>query len=519
MNITREDLPGRQVALTIELDPDTVSAALDRAYRQVVNQVDIPGFRRGKAPRPLVESYLGKDYLVERAVKNILPKALQDAIAEQNIDALDVGEVDIISTDPLQIKVVVVQKPVVELGDYRSIRVQKEPTEVTDEQVEEVLAELRREGAPWQELSEPRPIKEGDMVYLDLEGFTTEGELGAAKRENFPTIVGLERAGVPESVNRALVGMQVGEEKDVADVLPEDYPVESLRGKDVTYHVTVRSVKEQQLPELNDQFAQQHGFDSLQALRDAVERNLRRRAEDAAESNQIAEVIRQLVQGAVVEVPDMLVDEELDLMLRRLEERLKEQRITLRQFFTYNGITEQEWRNMNRERARERLIRGLVLQEFARREGIAVEEGDVEREVERVLETFEEQEKDRARSLLQRDEMRDRIEDQIYERKIRDRLVAIAEGRATTQTEGQTQAQAGSGAEAEAREAPQAQTAPEPAPESPAQNTQGTAGDLAQAGGAAELLGTEGVDTRSEHETGRAPGGGTPTTAPGLGGE
>ncbi len=507
MNITREDLPGRQVALTIELDPDTVNAALDRAYRQVVNQVDIPGFRRGKAPRPLVESYLGREYLVEQAVKNILPKTLQDAIAEQDIDALDVGDVDIVSTDPLQIKVVVVQKPAVQLGDYRAIRVPREPIEVTGEQVEEVLTELRREGAPWQELTEPRPIKEGDMVYLDLEGFTTEGELEAAKRENFPTIVGLERAGVPESVNKALVGMQVGEEKDVADVLPEDYPVESLRGKDVTYHLTVRSVKEQQLPELDDEFARQHGFDSLQALREAVERNLRRRAEDAAESNQIAEVIRQLVQGATVEVPDMLVDEELDLMLKRLEERLKEQRITLRQFFTYNGITEQEWRNMNRERARERVIRGLVLQEFARREGIAVEEGDVEREIDQMLDTFEEQEKDRARTILQQEEMRDRIEDQIYERKILDRLVAIAEGRAETRTE--TEAEA----EAEAEQAPEAQqTASQP-------HAQGTADELAQAGGAAELLGTEGVDTRSENETGRAPGGGTPTTAPGLGGE
>src|SRR5438128_1241493 len=136
-------MPGRQVALTIELEAETINAALDRAYRQMVNQVDIPGFRRGKAPRYIVERYLGTDMLTERAVKNILPQTLQDAINEQNIDAMDVGEVEIVSMDPVQVKVIIVQPPLIELGDYSDIRVEKEPVEVTPEQIEEVLLELR----------------------------------------------------------------------------------------------------------------------------------------------------------------------------------------------------------------------------------------------------------------------------------------------------------------------------------------------------------------------------------------
>src|SRR4051794_23693288 len=170
-------MPGRQVALIIDLDPETVNAALDKAYRQMVNQYNIPGFRRGKAPRHILESYVGKETLTERAVRNILPDTLQDAIKAQDIEAMDVGEVEIVSMDPVQVKVVVVQPPKVELGDYGSIRVEKEPIEITPEQVEEVVQELRREGAPWNEPAEPRPIKEGDMVYLDLEGYTTQGPL------------------------------------------------------------------------------------------------------------------------------------------------------------------------------------------------------------------------------------------------------------------------------------------------------------------------------------------------------
>src|SRR5215210_679052 len=141
LNVTREDMPGRQIALTIELDMETVNSALDRAYRQMVNQVNVPGFRRGKAPRHILESYVGREMLTERAVKNILPQTVQDAIADQNIEAMDVGDVEIVSMAPLQVKVIIVQPPSIHLGDYSGIRVEKDPVEITPEQVEEVLTE------------------------------------------------------------------------------------------------------------------------------------------------------------------------------------------------------------------------------------------------------------------------------------------------------------------------------------------------------------------------------------------
>jgi trigger factor len=506
-------MPGRQVALTIELEPDMVNTALDRAYRQMVNQVNIPGFRRGKAPRYVFERYVSKDTLTERAVKNILPQTLQDAIAEQNIEAMDVGDVEIVSMDPVQVKVIVVQPPLVELGDYGSIRAEKEPVEVTPEQVEEVLMELRREGAPWNEPAEPRPTKEGDMVYLDLEGFTGDGELEEAKRENFPTIVGMLRAGIPDAVNQALVGMSVGDEKDIATTLPDDYPVEALQGRDVSYHVAVRSMKEQQLPELNDEFAKGMGFDTVEALRETVENNLRRRTEEAVESKQINSIIDQMVESSNVEAPDVMVTEELDRMLKSLENRLKQQQpISLRQYFTYTGSSEPEWREANRDRARERVARSLVLQEFARREGISVDDSEVETEVDQIIERFEGQEKEQARSVLGGHEARHDLEDRLFQRKIVDRLVDIAEGRA--------QAAPAPTSEGEAAEDQEAGEKPEPKRRSRAkastEETQGDASDLESAGGAAELLGTSGVDVRSENESGDASGGGTPATAPAL---
>jgi trigger factor len=507
LNVTREDLPGRQVALTIDLDPETINQALDKAYRQMVNQYNVPGFRRGKAPRYILESYLGKEALTERAVNNMLPETVQEALKDQDLEALDVSDVEIVSMDPVQVKVTVVQPPLVELGDYGSIRVEKETAEVTPEQVDEVLHELRRDGAPWNEPAEARPAAEGDMAYVDLEGFTTQGPLEEAKRENFPTIIGLSRAGVPEAVNKELVGMSVGDEKDVTDALPDDYPNEELRGLDVTYHVTLRSIKEQQLPELDDEFAKKAGYDTVEALREAVDRNLRQRTEEAAETKQLDAVIEQLVEGSNIDVPDVLVNEELDSMLKNLEERVKQQfNIPLRRFLTLNGLTEEQWREGEREHARGRVLRTQALQEFARREGIGVDEGEIDTEVTQVLERFEEDQREEVAKAFDQHQMRHDLEDRIFQRKIVDRLTAIAEGRAEATP-----------AEAKAEATPKASRASKKGKAAASEDeSQGDAADLAEAGGAAELLGTAGVDVESANETGDAPAGGTPTTAPGL---
>jgi trigger factor len=504
LNVTREDLPGRQVALTIDLDPETINAALDKAYRQMVNQYNVPGFRRGKAPRYILESYLGKEALTERAVNNMLPETVQEALKDQDLEALDVSDVEIVSMDPVQVKVTVVQPPLVELGDYGSIRVEKETAEVTPEQVDEVLLELRRDGAPWNEPEEARPAAEGDMAYVDLEGFTTQGPLEEAKRENFPTIIGLARAGVPEAVNKELVGMSVGDEKDVTDTLPDDYPNEELRGLDVTYHVTLRQIKEQQLPELDDEFAKKAGYDTVEALREAVDRNLRQRTEEAAETKQLDAIIEQLVEGSNIDVPDVMVNEELDSMLKNLEERVKQQfNIPLRRFLTLNGLTEEQWREGEREHARARVLRTQALQEFARREDIGVDESEIDAEVTQVLERFEEDQREEVAKALDQHQMRHDLEDRIFQRKIVDRLTAIAEGREV----------AAAAPEAEAKPARSGRKSKAAAAED---EGQGDAADLAEAGGAAELLGTAGVDVESSNETGDAPAGGTPTTAPGL---
>jgi trigger factor len=325
------------------------------------------------------------------------------------------------------------------------------------------------------------------MVYLDLEAFTTQGPLEEATREEFPTIVGLARAGVPAVVSDALVGMNVGDEKDVTDTLPDDYPNEALRGLDATYHIAVRSMKEQELPELDDDFAKKTGYDTVAVLREAVESNLKQRGEENATTKQLDSAIEQLVTGSTIDVPDVMVTEELDAMVKNMENRLKEQRITLRQYFMFNGTTEAEYREANRDRARERVIRTQALQEFASREGISVEDDEIHAEMEKMLEPFTGEEREAAQKVLGTHEAHHDIEDRIFQQKIVDRLTGIAEGRIEA--------------------AKPEETKPEAEPTA-------TAEDVVEAGGAAEMLGTGAADTESDLETGKAAGGGTPEEAP-----
>jgi FKBP-type peptidyl-prolyl cis-trans isomerase (trigger factor) len=263
-------------------------------------------------------------------------------------------------------------------------------------------------------------------------------------------------------------------------------------------------MKTQELPELDDEFAKKLNYDTVEALREAVETNLRQRATESAESKQVNSFIEHLIAASRVEVPDVMVNEELDTMLRNLEDRLKQQRLTLRQYFTYNGVTEAEWRDANRERARERLVNNLVLQEFARREGLAVEDVEIDSEIQELIGRFEGEQREQAENVFQSHEGRHEVQDRIFQRKLMERIVGIAEGRIEA---------APAPARAEAEEGATANAGVGAAGEDQAT---GTATDLEDAGGAAELLGTGDVDTRSPYETGDATGGGTPEDAPAL---
>ena len=509
MNVTREDLPDRQVALTIALDNAEIEPALQKAYRQLVGRVNIPGFRPGKAPRNIFERYAGREMLVQQAVESLLTTPQPEAVKEQGLDADNIADVEVMSTNPVVVKVLVDQPALVALPDYSDIRVERETAEVPPERTDEVITAMRRREGTWVTPAEPRPARLGDRVVVDMETYTIDGPVRNMTGEDQSMELTANAAATwPGEIDQNIAGLLPDEEKDFAITFPPAYPDEELRGKDATVHVKLKKIEEMILPDLDDAFAERTaGVPTVDDLRERVQTNLQHEAEETAEGKQVDEVIRLLVERATAEVPKHMIDHDVDHRMEDLTEVLRERHIDARRYFSLTGTSEAEWRTAQREPARKRLQQTLVLREFTRREGIPeVSDEEVAQQIEQQLEPYAgTPSAERLRELFSSDDQKHRIENELFERRLRDRLIAVAEGRATPPApaepaEAEAPAEAAPAEEtaepAAAEEAtpteteqPDEATAPTPAISGATPATAQEPGPLETAGGAAEVLG------------------------------
>src|SRR3954447_8064018 len=256
VNVAVERLPESQVLLDISTDEQEFEKALQRAYRKVVNQVRLPGFRPGKAPRMIIERMLGREVLIEQADRDLLDPLYQEALKKEDINPVGEPEVEIYQTEPLAFKVTVQVYPTIDLGDYESVRVEPKSVAVTDEQVEETITRLQQNQSPWEEPAEPRPAQEGDRVTVDV----AVREAGSEEPYREPlvdSVYVLGRDNLFEQLRDALIGMSVGDEQTVEIPFAEDNEgVEAgMRGKTMTYTLTLKKVEEQHLLPIDDEFA------------------------------------------------------------------------------------------------------------------------------------------------------------------------------------------------------------------------------------------------------------------------
>ena len=433
MQITREDMPDRQVALIMEFEPQEIEPALTKTYQRLVQKVNIPGFRPGKAPRAMFERYVGREALVQEASQGLMADAIKEALEREGLQGAEVDEADIESTEPLRIRVVFDQEPLVEVGDYSDIRVAAEPVSVTPEDVDLMLEHLRRRDAEWHDLAEARPARYGDRVTVDLETFTIDGPVSNMTGTE-QTLELSEKTGPawPHEIDEGIVGMSIGEEKDIAIVFPATYTDTDLQNKDASVHVKLTAIQEAELPELDDAFAAKMAEnESLEDLRTRLEANLRTEQENNARSAQVQAALAQMKERSRVEVPKNMVDTEIQQRYDSLAARLQERRIAPARYFTYEGTTEAAWREGQRDAARAALQELLVLREFAGREGISVDPSEIQAEMDVMLEPYADNEQlEQLRGLLDTDQQRTQIANRLFERKLTDRLIAIAEGQA-----------------------------------------------------------------------------------------
>jgi len=315
VKVTREKEENCQVLLRIELEKLEVEKSKEQSYRRLVKKANIPGFRQGKAPRAVLERYIGKEGLLEDALNNLLPQVYEQALKEQQIEAIANPTLEIVQTDPVVFTATVPLKPTIELGDYHSLKLTPEPVEVTKDEVDAVIEQLRRQHGTWEPME--RPVAFDDLVTLDIES-QVEGKPFINQQGVQYQVLQNQSLPIPGFAEQ-LAGMKGGEEKEFKLKLPEDYSPPELAGKEAQFKVRVSEVKQQHLPKLNSEFARlvDPQFKAMASLRKQLTKNLRLRAEQKTKEEFEEKVIDAVVDLSKVEFPPVLVEAEIDRFMEQ----------------------------------------------------------------------------------------------------------------------------------------------------------------------------------------------------------
>ena len=386
MKVTLERLPESRVQLEIEVEPDRLERSLDAAYKRLVPTLRIPGFRPGKAPRRIVEQMVGRDRLIHEALDALVPAAYTEALESEEVDAVDQPELEILETEPVRFKATVPVRPTVTLGDYESIRIAPEPVEVTDEMFDEQMEMIRRRFATI------APVERGaewdDILTADIQGTVDGAPFVQDEDVEFPLREG-QRLLLPDLAEEFL-GMEAESEKTVELPVPEDFP-EQVANKTASITLTVKAVKEEELPDEDDDLAQQvnaEEFETIDDLRERVRNDLQETLQRQADEAYRLKVVDELVGLSEIEYPQVLLDREIDELIREAHgSDVRAYQAHLAQI----GKTTDEFREMYREPAQERLFRSLVLGELTSAEGIEVTDAEVDEQLEKMLEPLGEQ--------------------------------------------------------------------------------------------------------------------------------
>ncbi|MEX1253862.1 MAG: trigger factor [Dehalococcoidia bacterium] len=422
MKVSTERLPQSQIALQIEVDDERLASAKTSAYRRIAAKTRIPGFRPGKAPREVVERHVGEHTIFHEAVDRLLPQVYQEALEQESIDPIDRAEYEMVTEEPLVVKFTVPVRPEIDLGDYGSIRIAREPVVVEPERIQENLEALRRRYATLEPAT--RPIQWGDVVRADVQGTVDGTALVNEEDAEFQLNEGrpISLPGFAE----ALLGTEKGATLDFDVTAPEEVTDERLRGKTAHYQVQIKEVKQEVLPELDDEFARQvgEGFSDLAALRSRVEENLRQGLEQEAEHKQHDAILEALVGRAKIEYPPVLLDRETARLLRE-QTGTGASQADLERYLQQAGKSEADLQEELRPLAETRLSRSLVLSQVAEAEHIEVTDSEVEAEIERLTSGAGDQAEE-VRRLFSEENAKESLRRTLMTRKTLDRLVEIA---------------------------------------------------------------------------------------------
>lgn len=390
MSFTVEQLEEKNmVKLVIESSEEEFEKGLEQAYNKNKNRINIQGFRKGKAPRKIIEKFYGKEIFFEDAANAVIPEAYSKAAQECGLDIVSQPDIELVQLEdgkPFIFSATVAVKPEVKLGTYKGVEVAKADVEVTDEDINAELDKVREQNSRTVNV-EDRPVQDKDMTIIDYEGFIDGQPFEGGKAENYPLTIGSHS--FIDTFEEQLIGKNIGEETEVNVTFPEEYHADELKGKPATFKVTVREIKEKQYDDLDDDFAQNvSDFDTLDEYKDDLRKIISERKINEAKSNKETEVIDKIVETSEMDIPDAMVNTQVRRMADEFSGRLQQQGLSIEQYFQFTGLTPDRLLADMQPEALKRIKNRLVLEAIVKAENIEVSDEDYEAEITKMAESY-----------------------------------------------------------------------------------------------------------------------------------
>lgn len=390
MSVQVEKLEKNMAKLTIEVSSEEFENAIAKAYKKNKNKISMPGFRKGKAPRAMIEKMYGKGIFYEDAANSIIPDAYADAAKESELEIVAQPEIDVTQIEsgkPFIFTATVALKPEVTLGEYKGIEVEKKEVEVTDEEVEAEINKVRESNARMLDIDD-RATQDGDTVLIDFDGYVDGKQFEGGKADDYSLVLGSHS--FIDNFEEQLVGKNIGDDVEVNVTFPENYQAEELQGKPAVFKVKIKEIKVKELPELDDDFAQDvSNFDTIVEYKEDLKKKLTENKEEALKREREEAVIGKIIENAQMDIPEQMVDAQTRQMTQEFAQRLSSQGLSIDQYMQFTGLTPQKMIEELKPQALKRIQSRLVLEAVVAAENIETTEEELDKEIENMASMYQ----------------------------------------------------------------------------------------------------------------------------------
>ena len=389
MSVQVETLEKSMAKLTIEVSAEEFETALDKAYKKNKNKISLPGFRKGKAPRAMIEKMYGTGVFYEDAANDLIPGAYESAAKESELEIVAQPSIDVTQIEkgkPFIFTATVAVKPEVTLGEYKGIEVEKKTAEVTDEELQAEIDKVRESNSRMITVDD-RAVQDGDITTIDFEGFVDGEPFEGGKGEDYPLTIGSHS--FIDNFEEQLIGKNIGEETEVNVTFPEKYQAADLAGKPATFKVKINEIKAKELPDLDDEFAQDAaGVDTLAEYKEEIKKNLTEKKETEAKKTKEDEAIQKIIDKSKMDLPEAMIETQCETMVEEFAQRIAQSGLTMEQYLQFSGMTVDQLKDQVRPEATTRIQSSLVLEQIAKEENIEVTDADIDAEVEKMAKAY-----------------------------------------------------------------------------------------------------------------------------------